>query len=243
MPVSTGLIPISRGKYEEIISKDPAKLSEDERGFLRRVQSGISEGKTLAGVFGEAESKNIGAAPVLPTGSVTAESIGEKRKALASQTGGLVDAKKREIDAKLQQEKTRINEAGQKRLEAVKTNLSMSGFGRSSFGAQKQDEIMRDVEDQIAASQAKSELEMQMFQAQQQGADAKALEGMQAQLDQYNQKIFDAQASAYAKTLEQNNANKIKGNEAINNVFSVISEDAKSRLTGKGFDEKLSARL
>lgn len=179
----------------------------------------------------------------MPKAPVTQADLEAKRAALAAQSTALGKTKQTEVDTRIAQEKSRINEAGQKRLEALNTSLSMSGFGRSSFGAQKQDEIMRDVTDQLAAAQAKADLEVQMFNAQQQGADDKTLASMQEQINGYTQKIYESQLAAYNKTLEQNNANKIKGNEAIANIFATLSDETKNKVKADGFDEKLSGRV
>lgn len=87
--------------------------------------------------------------------------------------------------------------------------MSSSGFGRSTVNAEQQASIQKNVNDTIAAEQARAAQEVAIFKAQQEGADAKTIAGMQNQLDEYTQNVQE---------LSFKNASEIAKLNATNNV-------------------------
>lgn len=84
----------------------------------------------------------------------------ERRK---TETADLVAKYGENIATQFQTQKADIEANGAKRMEALNSGLSFSGFGRSTLALDKRDEIAKNIETTINQAKAKADLELMAF--------------------------------------------------------------------------------
>lgn len=114
------------------------------------------------------------------------------------------ELKKAQLDAKFQQDQAQIQRQWERVKQATQSALSFSGFGRSTFNAEKQAEIQSNVEWTINSLAQAKDLEYQKYMSELQWASAEQLWALSSQIAwlqaQSKQFIVD---SAYKINQEQ----------------------------------------
>lgn len=96
----------------------------------------------------------------------------ERRK---KETADLVAKYGENIATQFQNQKAEIEANGAKRMDALNTGLSFSGFGRSTLALEKRDEIAKNIEATINQAKAKADLELMAYRMEREGADEVAI--------------------------------------------------------------------
>ena len=144
----------------------------------------------------------------------------ERRK---KETADLVAKYGENIATQFQNQKAEIEANGAKRMDALNTGLSFSGFGRSTLAIEKRDEIAKNIETTINQAKAKADLELMAYRMEREGADAEAIATMRTNIANVQQKIDDANYANQLKIIELNQQNATTGAEAMNNLLATIS--------------------
>lgn len=145
----------------------------------------------------------------------------ERRK---KETADLVAKYGENIATQFQNQKADIEANWAKRMDALNTGLSFSGFGRSTLALEKRDEIAKNIETTINQAKAKADLELMAYRMEREGADEVAIAWMRKSIADVQQKIDDANYANQLKIIELNKQNATKGAEAMNNLLATISD-------------------
>lgn len=146
--------------------------------------------------------------------------------------------KKLELDALLRNQQTDITAAGEREKSAAGTALSFSGFGRSTFSADQQAQIQKNVNNQLQAAQAARDLEMRLFEQQLQGADDEVLQGIKNNIANLKGQIAQWEVDSALKVAELNQQNALNFEESFNNLMQTLDPT-----TQKKFDKDATAAL
>lgn len=144
----------------------------------------------------------------------------ERRK---KETADLVAKYGENIATQFQTQKADIEANGAKRLEALNSTLSFSGFGRSSFWGEKRDEIAKNIEATINQAKAKADLELMAYRMEREGADAEAISAMRTNIANVQANIDQANYENQLEIIKLNQENATTGTEAMNNLLATIS--------------------
>lgn len=144
----------------------------------------------------------------------------ERRK---KETADLVAKYGENIANQFQTQKADIEANGAKRMEALNSGLSFSGFGRSTLALEKRDEIAKNIEATINQAKAKADLELMAFRMEREGADAEAISAMRKNIADVQQQIDDANYQNQLEIIKLNQENATTGMEAMNNLLATIS--------------------
>jgi hypothetical protein len=142
----------------------------------------------------------------------------------------------KKLDAQLAQQQAANQAAGQKQGQAVQGALSFSGFGRSTYNADKQGEIQKEVAQRDALLQQAHDENLLLYQAKLEGADAQTLEGIQQGINDLKKSAANLMLQSAVKTAELNEANKVTSLEAITNMTKALG-------TNSGVDESLTKTI
>lgn len=146
-------------------------------------------------------------------------------------TESAIGKKQEEVDLRLETAKSDISNRGEKRMNTLDRGLSFSWFGRSSVAIEKRDELQQSINNEIRQAQAKADLEVQLFKAQQEWAEGEIISAISANL---------AKASAALKKTESENAIAaakasqelwLKANEALDNFLAATWIEDKEDFT------------
>ena len=107
----------------------------------------------------------------------------ETEAKLGTETANLVEQNRQQLEQQFQQRAEDMRAAGKEEQQAGQTAMSFSGFGRSTKAAEMATKIEKRVQSNIASLATARDLEMQMFEAEQKGANAQQLQGMRQQID------------------------------------------------------------
>ena len=144
----------------------------------------------------------------------------ERRK---KETADLVAKYGDNIATQFQTQKSDIEANGAKRMDALNSGLSFSGFGRSTLALEKQDEIAKNIEATINQAKAKADLELMAFRMEREGADAEAISAMRKNIADVQKNIDDANYNNQLEIIKLNQENATTGMEAMNNLLATIS--------------------
>lgn len=144
----------------------------------------------------------------------------ERRK---KETADLVAKYGENIATQFQNQKAEIEANWAKRMDALNTGLSFSGFGRSTLALEKRDEIAKNIETTINQAKAKADLELMAYRMEREWADAEAISAMRTNIANVQTKIDDANYANQLKIIELNQQNATTGAEAMNNLLATIS--------------------
>lgn len=204
-------IGLKRAKGEE--------LSDDELRFLIRDQR---------------KSAEVDVSPIT-------SAVDEQRKGLTAELRAEEARQKQERDrlfkeeearvgARTQREEGEIARAGEKEGEAVQTALSFSGFGRSTFNAERQADIQRDVGERQQLVRDAATKELELFRRQLEGDDAASLQPLKDEITLLRNTATQAEVDAAIKTAEMNAANQTSGLDAIANIMEVLGESTANKI-------------
>ena len=142
------------------------------------------------------------------------------------------------LDTQLGRDVGRARESGQLQSQAVQSALSFSGFGRSTYNADKQALIARDVSDREEILGQQRNLELETYRRELEGEDEAILAPMRQRVDELKIQSANFEIEAAQKVAELNQKNKVSGNEAIDNLIKTLSPAAK-----KGYDKDLTEMI
>lgn len=144
----------------------------------------------------------------------------ERRK---KETADLVAKYGENIATQFQTQKAEIEANGAKRMDALNSGLSFSGFGRSTLALDKRDEIAKNIESTVNQAKAKADLELMAYRMEREGADAEAIGKMRESIAKVQNDIDNANYENQLKIIELNQQNATTGMEAMNNLLATIS--------------------
>lgn len=147
----------------------------------------------------------------------------ERRK---KETADLVAKYGENIATQFQTQKAEIEANGAKRMDALNTGLSFSGFGRSTLALEKRDEIAKNIETTINQAKAKADLELMAYRMEQEWADQVAISGMRKNIADVQANIDQANYENQLEIIKLNQENATSGAEAMNNLLETISNSA-----------------
>jgi len=144
----------------------------------------------------------------------------ERRK---KETADLVAKYGENIATQFPTQKAEIEANGAKRMDALNSGLSFSGFGRSTIALDKRDEIAKNIEATVNQAKAKADLELMAYRMEREGADAEAIGKMRESIAKVQNDIDNANYENQLKIIELNQQNATTGIEAMNNLLATIS--------------------
>ena len=159
----------------------------------------------------------------------------QEQARLKAQREGLMAQKGAALDTTLQRDVSRTQAAGKREGEAVQAALSFSGFGRSTYNADKQALIQQDVSDRELMLTQQKNLDLETYRRELEGEDERNLAPLRAQARELQQKAAQLEVDSAIKVAELNQKNKVNGAEAIENILKSIGTTTK-----KGFDKDLT---
>ena len=109
-------------------------------------------------------------------------------------------------------------------MEATKTALSFSGFGRSTYAAEQQAEVEQQVNRSLDLFGAEREARIERYKAARQGADEATLAAMDENIMFLQQKGADYQAKIVEAMNAYNQQNTLNYQEKINNIFTLAQQ-------------------
>ena len=147
----------------------------------------------------------------------------ERRK---KETADLVAKYGENIAGQFASQKAEIEAQGQKRMDALNSWLSFSGFWRSTLAIDKRDEIAKNIETTITQAKAKADLELMAYRMEQEGADMEAVNNMRDNIARIQTTIDEANYNNQLEIIKLNQDNATTSAEAMNNLLETISNSA-----------------
>lgn len=157
---------------------------------------------------------------------VLSEQLNTEAERRKKETADLVAKYGENIATQFQTQKADIEANGAKRMDALNTGLSFSGFGRSTLALEKRDEIAKNIETTINQAKAKADLELMAYRMEQEWADQVAIAGMRKNIADVQATIDDANYENQLEIIKLNQENATTGSEAMNNLLETISNSA-----------------
>lgn len=129
--------------------------------------------------------------------------------------------KKEILDMQFKNHLEQIEKNWQNRLNTLNSWLSFSGFGRSSHALQLRDEIAQSVNREIAIARASADAELELYQAQLQGADAETLGALSQNLANYTNALRNQQTENAKLVQALNDQANISMSQALDNMITL----------------------
>lgn len=165
----------------------------------------------------------------------TQKLIEEQRKAqedarirLQGQDQSMYDAEQQRINAYYEKRKAETLEAWKRRQDQVQTATSFSWFGRSTFNADQQAQIQKEAEQAISLDQQEMQLALDKYRRQLEGATAEELQGYDERINDLQGQSMQFKMAQYDAINQYNQQNASNISEAIDNLFSVASQNQPS---------------
>lgn len=140
--------------------------------------------------------------------------------------------KQQELDAKYGNLRASAEEAGKRQAEAGQKATSFSGFGRSTFNADQQAQIGQQTGNALAQLENAKQLELQAWEAEQNGADVEALAPLYKSIQSAKNASAKFQIDAITAANDANAKTGASFTQALQNLAAVASE------SGLNMDEK-----
>jgi hypothetical protein len=286
-------------KFLQISAKDPTKLTEEERTFMRQINAkaalmgGVSQalgmdGTTFGGnrvemssdvkltnrtdgtpsfiltdangvqrVATPAEAEQIRRSTVGKNAEKAYQEQETARKQLEASQASFESEKARRAQADQEAMKAyeqtlratadksiaSIREQGNQRKSTIQNNFSAMGGGRSTDALKSVDEVQKSIDQQVQAEEAKYQAQVQMYLLQQQNADAEALKPYRDAINNLDIQLGQLQATAFQRMQEANQKGQVQNEQALQNLLSTMTTQAKAELSLAGFDQAESAKL
>jgi hypothetical protein len=161
-----------------------------------------------------------------------AERVRQEQEArLKEQNTQLMDARRKELELMYGKRISQQEEAGQKTMEAAQSVLSFSGFGRSTYAAEKQAEIQEGVNENINILNAERDAAMQRYEAELQGATAEQLAGYDQMINGLRSKSAEFSVQLAQQMNEYNMQTAASYQERIDNVLQLAQSMQTVELT------------
>ena len=145
--------------------------------------------------------------------------------------------KKELIDKQLAETSHQIQENWKNRMNTLNTGLSFTGFGRSSEAISRRDDVTRSVNAEMSIAQAKAQAELQLYQAQLQGADAETLGALSQNLASYTNALKNQQTENALLAQKLNDEANVSMKAALDNMIAL------SWVNENEIDKELSKEL
>lgn len=186
-------------------SKDPASMTQEDKARLMKLEWKVStqQGELPLDADFSAEEARIKAE--------------EERR--MTEDDRIIKAKQEQLDRQFEESSRLAREAGESEQQSVQGSMSFSGFGRSTFAADKKLKIEEALSRNIQRLDSARNLEMQIFEAQRRGATSEALEGMHANLAQLKQAANKEKNRALAEAAKANKELKLSMIDSIQNMY------------------------
>lgn len=193
-------------------------LSEEDFKYL--VGQQLSGASSLAAQTQAAATAQETAAQTRIDAATAQKDAAQER--LSKQTDQLVQSKQDLLDEQARAQIDQIQQNAQNETTAGQNILAFNGFGISSAAVTQAQQIQAKYNAQIDAVNQAKDLEVQMYQAQLQGADQEVLDNMQANIDTMQSNADDM---AYNNALDVAKANedaKLDPLTALANIMQVL---------------------
>ena len=224
----------------DILSKNQKNQTEDEKTLLRKFQ--VKKAFNLQKGL-DAFGNKIGWEVVegwVDTTWLDAQAAESIKKIEAESRTALTD-KEADVALRLTQAKSDITERGEQRMNTLDRGLSFSGFGRSSTAIDKRDNVQKSINNEIRIAQSKADLEIQLFKAQQAGADATAISGISKNLADTVKLLKETEAENAKATAELSMELWLSSDEALNALLEGTAQGLQAK--DKWFDKDASLAL
>ena len=172
---------------------------------------------------------------------ITAEQqrLAETQETQEQRNAKLVAIEDQRLNTQLEQDVAATQKAGEAQGQAVQAALSFSGFGRSTYNADRQGEIAQGVAQREALLRDAKTRELEVFRAQLQGADESTLETIRQGINDMKKQAANLELESAAQVAELNAANKVNSLVAIDNIMKIFSTTTKSTVV----DESLTRTI
>lgn len=142
----------------------------------------------------------------------------------------MIAQKKTELDAMYGKRADEVKEAGRNQQSAAGTALSFSGFGRSTFNAEQQTKIQKDIDSQVTAINAAKDLETQLFQRQLEGEDSESLRGITDRINGIKSQAQQFEMNSAMQVAQMNQENKLNFAESFSNLLQTLSPQSQKSI-------------
>jgi len=239
--VTPAPLDFTKDNLVNILWKDPNKLSEDEKTFVRKVKARQSLGESMDSIFWSGVWTTW-TTSVTPWFTEAEKAIEAEKTRLAGVSWAKTDIRQQEIQARTDANIKALEESGRKQMDALKSSLSFSGFWRSSVWVEKQAEVEKSIQDRIANEKMIAQKEMDIYKLELQWADEKVISWMREDLSKAKLDLQVKQQEASIATAKMNMEAWLKWQEALTNFLNSYTwgvDQAKK----EWFDEKTSLAL
>lgn len=212
--------PEEQNIYEDQITLKQVKgiaITDEEQMYL--IKKAREQAKVDMGPFEELQKKYT------TLEEQVAADREAKRKQIEAEQDEILAAEKAGNLARYERSLAEAQAGGAKRAAATQGIISFSGFGRSTYAAEKADEVQQDVNRHIEGLQAARDAADALAEARARGATDKELEGFNKRLNELQDASLAMQFDVATKVANLNAENKVKGQEAIANLIKVLGAD------------------
>lgn len=145
--------------------------------------------------------------------------------------------KKELLDKQLAETTHQIEESWKQRMDVLNTWMSFTWFGRSSYALGRRDEVSRSVNAEISIARSKAQAELELYQAQLEGADAETLGALSQNLANYTNALKNQQTENAKLAQALNDEANASMSQALDNMIALswVNENA--------IDKELSKEL
>jgi len=148
-----------------------------------------------------------------------------KQKALSADDQSKLAPQYAQIDDQYGRSQADAERIGKESEQALQGGLSFSGFGRSTYAQQGIQKIKTATADNVRTINLAKDAAKQAALLQEQGADAKVLEGMQSYIDGLMQDSAKYQSAAIQETNKLNQEAGVKYSDRIQNIIELASKN------------------
>lgn len=154
----------------------------------------------------------------------------EEERLKGTREGQLLEQKKL-LDADAARAIRQTQEAGARQQESVQSALSFSGFGRSTYNADKQAEISADTAERERLIQSAADAQYQAYKASLENADSQTVRELQMQATQMKNQAAQLELQTLGQIAELNIQNKVTADEALNNLIQGLGQANQAKVS------------
>lgn len=163
-----------------------------------------------------------------------AKTLEEQKAATAAQQEidrkSLLDKQEDVYRGQVNAQELRAQQAGERESQAVQDALSFSGFGRSTYNADKQALIAQNTNDSIKAYNDAKDLAMERYKQELEGADQTELDNIQARIDDLNTQADQMTIDSAIKVAELNAENAVPFADALDNIAKLFPTSTQNKI-------------
>lgn len=154
----------------------------------------------------------------------------EEERLKGTREGQLLEQKKL-LDQDAARAIRQTQEAGERQQESVQSALSFSGFGRSTYNADKQAEISADTAERERLIQSAADAQYQAYKASLENADSQTVRELQMQATQMKNQAAQLELQTLGQIAELNIQNKVTADEALNNLIQGLGQANQAKVS------------